>query len=393
MKWIAFTGGGTGGHIYPGLAVADELRKMLADNDAAGENEEIKFLWIGCNKGMDKSVVEKSGSCDAFAGIPSGKLRRYFSLQNVADVFKIIGGFFAAFFVLLKYKPVVLFSKGGFVSVPPCYAAKLLKIPVFTHECDVTPGLATRLNSKCAEKILLSFEKTQKYFSEDMASRLVVTGDPVRPVFYEADRSAGLKFLGLETEPDKPVLLVLGGSLGAKQINDLVTANLDWLCERFYVVHQTGKAWAEENDIEALKKQHPDYLPYPFIYGEMPHVMAAGDVVLSRAGSNFLWECAVTAKPLVLIPLSGSGTRGDQVDNAALFLEKEAAFVLGGRTVDGAETPVVNDENLKQVLTQLLVSETRKKLAENAHAMIPSEKPAFVIAKMVKQAAKLNCQD
>ena len=154
MKTVVFTGGGTGGHIYPGLAVVDELKEKINSTKIDGTSLDVKIVWIGSSKGMDKNLVEKSGSVDKFIGIPCGKLRRYFSFQNFIDLFKIAAGFISAFFHLAKLKPLVVFSKGGFVSVPSCYAAKLLKIPVFTHECDFSTGLATRLNLKVAEKLL-----------------------------------------------------------------------------------------------------------------------------------------------------------------------------------------------------------------------------------------------
>ena len=148
---IVFAGGGTGGHIYPGLAIADEIRVLFAKND-----QSVRIYWFGNSSGMDRTIVQKSASADKFYGIPSGKLRRYFSLLNFIDVFKIIAGFFVSFFHLLVLRPKVVFSKGGFVSVPPCVAARLLGIPVFTHECDFTPGLATKINSRFATKILVS---------------------------------------------------------------------------------------------------------------------------------------------------------------------------------------------------------------------------------------------
>ena len=172
--FCAFTGGGTAGHIYPGLAVVDELKALCP---------ELSFLWIGSSQGMDKHIVEESGSVDLFKGIASGKLRRYFSFKNFIDVFKIFFGFIASFFILLKYKPLFLFSKGGFVSVPPCFAAKLLGIPVYTHECDFSPGLATKLNARFAKKIFLSYEETRTFFPKEKQNTLLVFGNPVRPIF------------------------------------------------------------------------------------------------------------------------------------------------------------------------------------------------------------------
>ena len=168
---ICFTGGGTGGHIYPGLAVVDEIRCMFQKN-----NQNFCAVWIGCSKGMDCNIVSKAKDMnnqpcvDRFYGIPSGKLRRYFSLKNFSDVFKIIGGFFVSLWILAKEKPAALFSKGGFVSVPPCLAARILKIPVYTHECDFTPGLATKINSRFASKILVSYPETVKFLPKNKQS-------------------------------------------------------------------------------------------------------------------------------------------------------------------------------------------------------------------------------
>lgn len=364
---IAFAGGGTGGHIYPGLAIADELKTIASE-----KNVDIELFWFGNSSGMDRNIVEKSGSVNKFIGIPSGKLRRYFSLKNFFDIFKIFAGFVASFFKLLFIRPVVLFSKGGFVSVPPCIAAKLLGIPVFTHECDFTPGLATRINSKFASKILLSYEETKKFFSAEKQNKSIVTGNPIRPVFYSANAKAGLEFLfeGKDFDSSKPILLVLGGSLGAHQINQLIVENLDWLTSKFNVVHQCG---AKDKDfVPAAKK---GYYPYPFIYSQMPDVIAASDIVLSRAGANSIWECSVLGKPLVLIPLCGSGTRGDQVDNAAFFEKQNAAKVLLGDDV--------TFDNLKKLLEFLLDSSERDVMAMASKKMSEGNRPAKVIAEII----------
>ncbi len=364
---IVFAGGGTGGHIYPGLAIADEL-KVLAKNNGT----DIEIYWFGNSKGMDKTLVQKSGSADFFCGIPSGKLRRYFSVQNFFDLFKIIAGFFVSFFKLLVIRPKIVFSKGGFVSVPPCFAAKILKIPVFTHECDFTPGLATKLNSRFASKILVSYPETVKYLKKDKQSKAVVTGNPVRPVFYNADAQNGRSFLfnGKNADLTKPVLLVLGGSLGAHQLNELVVQNLEWLTARFNVVHQSGA-----KDADFVPEQTDSYFPYPFIYEQMPDVIACADVVLSRAGANTIWESAVEGKAAVLIPLCGSGTRGDQVDNARFFEKNGAAFVLAGKEADSA--------NLKIQLEKLLDKDIRNKMAENAKKLAGGKRASLVIAELI----------
>lgn len=373
---IVFAGGGTGGHIYPGLAVADELRTLLVER---GVSDSVRMVWLGNNAGMDRDIVERSGSVDAFCGIPSGKLRRYFSMRNVLDVFKIGAGFVASLFRLAVLRPMLVFSKGGFVSVPPCAAARVLRIPVFTHECDVTPGLATRLNSRFASKILISYEETRQFFGTKKQSRIVVTGNPVRPVFYTADAERGQAFLfsARPRNETKPVLLVLGGSLGARQINELVTQNLDWLCERFTVVHQTGKAGAALTEIV-----HDDYYPFAFIYDELCDVLAASDLVLSRAGANSIWECAALGKPMVLVPLCGNGTRGDQVDNARFFAARGAARVLVGAEADS--------EHVRQALTALLDTTVREKAATESRALGGGKRAARTIAELMLEGISLE---
>ena len=369
---IAFTGGGTGGHIYPGLAVADELKTISKKNNII-----LEVYWIGCSKGMDRKIVESATGSDGkpvidkFYGIPSGKLRRYFSLKNFTDIFRIISGYFCARRVLRKIKPALLFSKGGFVSVPPCLAAKHLKVPLFTHECDFTVGLANRLNFKNAKTIFLSYEETKKSLSPVEQNKVVVTGNPVRPVFYNIDSKEGMEFLGL-SKPKKPVLLILGGSSGAKQINELVWENLEWLCKNFIVVHQTGLLNNDSQNEEALKQKYADYKPYPFIYAQMPSVVASADVILSRAGANSIWEAAVLLKPMVLIPLCGSGTRGDQVDNAKFFEQKKSAIVLLGEEA--------NSKNLQNALTKMLDSKVRKEYSENIKKMTGDKRSVDLIA-------------
>ncbi|MBQ5492198.1 MAG: UDP-N-acetylglucosamine--N-acetylmuramyl-(pentapeptide) pyrophosphoryl-undecaprenol N-acetylglucosamine transferase [Treponema sp.] len=380
---IVCTGGGSGGHIYPGIAVADELRALCA-----AKNTDCELFWIGNKSGIDKQIVEKNlvsagGSINAFYGIPCGKLRRYLSLKNIADFFRFIAGIFKSFFLLKKLKPDCVFSKGGFVSVPPCLAARILHIPYYTHECDCTPGLATRLNSKGARNVFVSYDQTVTFFSKEIASRCVVTGNPVRPVFYSDNAAAGKSFLSLPSKTEKPVLLVMGGSLGARQLNTLVVNNLDWLTERFIVVHQTGAAFAKENP-DLMSRTSDSYKPYDFIYAEMPSVIQAADVILSRSGANSLWECAVCAKPMLLIPLCGSGTRGDQVDNARYFADKNAALALVGDEAD--------DEHLRSQLEKLTDASVRESLSRSCKELCQSlskqGRPAQTIAQLIADGGK-----
>ncbi|MCI1208687.1 MAG: UDP-N-acetylglucosamine--N-acetylmuramyl-(pentapeptide) pyrophosphoryl-undecaprenol N-acetylglucosamine transferase [Treponema sp.] len=375
---VVFTGGGTGGHIYPGLAVADELRKLAEENGRT-----LTVYWIGSTGGLDKKIVKNAvtpgglHSADRFFGIPSGKLRRYFSFKNVTDLFKIAAGCIGSFFLLVRFKPVFLFSKGGFVSVPPCLAARLLHIPVFTHECDFTPGLATRINSRFASKILVSYAETRSFFAAKYQDRITVTGNPVRPVFYQADGAKGRSFLAVPEQHEKPVLLVLGGSTGALQINTLVRESLSWLCERFIVIHQTGagKQLPADDPVVSAYVSDGSYRPYPFIYGEMPDVIAGSDIVMSRAGANSLWECAVLGKPMLLIPLCGSGTRGDQIDNAEFFEKKHAAVVLKGRDAAAG--------NLRKALSSFTDRTVRASCAAAAKAAVGERRPAEIIARLL----------
>jgi UDP-N-acetylglucosamine--N-acetylmuramyl-(pentapeptide) pyrophosphoryl-undecaprenol N-acetylglucosamine transferase len=309
MVSIAFTGGGTGGHIYPGLAVAEALQKLLP----------CRVFWIGSGTGMDRSIVGGAGM--EFYGIPSGKLRRYVSLKNFFDLFKVAGGFFAARRVLKKEKPALLFSKGGFVSVPPCAAAASLKIPVFTHESDYSPGLATRINARFAVKIFVPYKETAAFFPLKTQSRVVVSGNPIRPAFASADAAKGRAFLGIPE--GEPVLLVLGGSLGSAEINSLVRECLPELTRYYTVVHQTG---VRDEAFSPARR----YKPYAYFGDEMPHVIAAAELVLCRSGAGTIWECAGLKKPMILLPLRGAGTRGDQVENARLFEKAGAAVSIAG---------------------------------------------------------------
>ena len=326
---IAFTGGGTGGHIYPGLAVAEQLKNLPAGRQA-------RIFWIGSSAGMDRALVEEAGI--EFFGVPSGKLRRYFSLRTVSDFFKVIAGFFAARKILKKQKVLLLFSKGGFVSVPPCAAAASLKIPVYTHESDFSPGLATKINTRFVMQskggVFTAYEDTKRFFPEKLLKkglndRITVTGNPVRGIFLNADAAKGRAFLGISDNAAR-ILLVLGGSQGAKEINDLVREALPVLTEYYVVVHQTGINLS--CDIPASER----YKPFQYIKDEMPHVMAAAEIVMGRSGAG-IWEWAFLGKPMLLIPLRGSGTRGDQVENARYFMEAGAAQVLSpsdGNAVD-----------------------------------------------------------
>jgi UDP-N-acetylglucosamine--N-acetylmuramyl-(pentapeptide) pyrophosphoryl-undecaprenol N-acetylglucosamine transferase len=314
---IAFTGGGTGGHVYPGLAVAGALR----ERGFAG-----RLSWIGSSKDSDREAVEAAG-IEYFA-IPSGKLRREASLKNLADAFRVLAGFSAARRLLKESRPALLFSKGGYVSVPPCAAAASLGIPYLTHESDLTPGLATRLNARRAEAVILSYEETRALLPAAARTRALVAGNPVRASIRRGDAARGRALLGLPAGGPEglPVVFFVGGSQGARQVNELVAAALPALSEKAFVVHQAGEAGSSSPAIA----DGPRYRRYAYIREEMPDLLAAADLVVGRAGAGSLWEAAALAKPMVLVPLCGAGTRGDQVDNARLFAAAGAAISLVG---------------------------------------------------------------
>jgi UDP-N-acetylglucosamine--N-acetylmuramyl-(pentapeptide) pyrophosphoryl-undecaprenol N-acetylglucosamine transferase len=326
-RTIVFTGGGTGGHVYPGLVVLKKLQAFWP-----GE-----LIWIGSSQGMERSLVEKEGV--PFIGIPSGKFRRDLSWKNIPDVFRVLGGFFAAIYHLKRLKPILLFSKGGYVSVPPILAAAILKIPIIGHESDLDPGLATRIGLPFVRKLLVPYPDSVEQYAPRFRSKIVVTGNPVREEILQGSIEEGRKLLGL-TE-GKPVLLVLGGSQGAQELNELVWSVLKELLSTFQVVHQVGASHAQAPELASVS-QLPGYFPRPYFTGELPHVLAAADMVVSRAGAGTLWELAAIGKPSLLIPLRGSGTRGDQVRNARLFELNGWAKVL-------YDTPILPEQFLQAV--------------------------------------------
>ena len=300
---IAIAGGGTAGHVFPGIAVAEELGRNV--------------VWIGSSRGVERGLVTEAGI--PFHGIPAGKLRRYLSLRNLTDVLRVAAGVFASLRILRKERPRLLFSKGGYVSVPPVVAARLFRIPAFTHESDFDPGLATRINLRLCERVLVSYPQTLEFLPPRYREKAIVTGNPVRAAFYAADPRKGRSFVGCDAET--PLLLVLGGSLGSSSVNRLIEAARPRLTERWFVVHQMGAR-------EARPAREARYHAAAFFQAELPDLMAAARIVVCRAGANTLAELAALGRPSVLIPLPASGSRGDQIRNAELFRSRGAASVL-----------------------------------------------------------------
>lgn len=305
MKKIVLTGGGTAGHVTPNLALLPALQK-------AG----YEVRYIGSYQGMERKLIEQAGI--PYDGISSGKLRRYFDWKNFSDPFRVLKGCSEARKLLKKYKPDVIFSKGGFVAVPIVLAAKHYKIPVIIHESDMTPGLANKICIPSAAKICCNFPETMKYLPADKA---VLTGSPIREELLKGDRTSGLSYAHLSS--DKPVLLVIGGSLGSVAVNKAVRAILPRLLSHYQVIHICGKGNLEESLIGT-----EGYVQYEYVDAPLKHLFAAADLVISRAGANSICELLALRKPNLLIPLSASASRGDQILNANSFEKQGFSKVL-----------------------------------------------------------------
>jgi len=303
MKKIILTGGGTAGHVIPNLALVPSLR-------AAG----FDIYYIGSKKGIERELAEAAGL--PYFGISSGKLRRYASLKNATDIFRVIGGLAGAMRVIRKIKPDIIFSKGGFVVVPVIAAAKLLRVKSIIHELDMTPGLANKLAMPFASKVCVSFPETLKHIPNNKG---VLTGSPIRPELLKGSRENGLKFVGLKA--DKPILLVTGGSQGSAAINACVREALPTLLETFSVVHLCGKG-----NLSGIKQD--GYAELEYVNEHMSDVLAMADIVISRAGANTLFELVALKKPNLLVPLSAKASRGDQIQNAASFAKQGLSMVL-----------------------------------------------------------------
>lgn len=308
---VVLTGGGSAGHVTPNIAIAEQLT-------ARGD----QVTYIGSFHDMEAQLVRDAGL--PLVQISSGKLRRYFDWQNFSDPFRILWGFVQALIALRRVRPQVVFSKGGFVSVPVVAAAWICRIPVIVHESDVTPGLANRLCFPLASNICVNFEATRRFISQRLVSkgRVVHTGTPLRKALREASSHRGHAFLGSSDYSPKPILLIVGGSLGAERINDLVFSVLTELLKRWLVVHVVGK-----KDIDRA----PDasgYFAYDYVGDRFGDLLAAADVVVSRAGANALYELLLFSKPNLLIPLGRQASRGDQIENARLFKESGWSDVL-----------------------------------------------------------------
>ena len=296
MKKIVLTGGGTAGHVTPNIAMLPRLREMGYD-----------ISYIGTYDGIEKKLIEDVGV--PYYGISSGKLRRYFSLRNFSDPFRVIKGFRQAKKLMKQLRPDVVFSKGGFVSVPVVLAAAKRKVPIVIHESDMTPGLANKIALPKATKVCCNFPETAETFPEGVAT---VTGTPIRQELFHGDPEKGMAFCGFKEK--RPTVLVIGGSTGALAVNKAIWEALDQLLTEYNVIHICGKDKTDES-----KNGKPGYAQFDYVKQELADLFALADVIISRAGANAICELLALRKPNILIPLSKAQSRGDQILNAKSF--------------------------------------------------------------------------
>ena len=354
MKHIVLTGGGTAGHVTPNIALMGRLKE-----------QGYQISYIGSYNGIEKTLIEELGI--PYYGISSGKLRRYFDLKNFTDPFRVLKGFSEARKLLKQLKPDVVFSKGGFVTVPVVVAAGRLKIPAIIHESDMTPGLANKLCIPSAVKVCCNFPETKAHLPEGKA---VVTGTPIRPELLQGDADKGRAFTGFTSE--KPVIMIIGGSLGAQAVNDAVRRILPELLKDFQVVHLCGKGKRDDS-----KNDLKGYVQYEYIESELADLFAMADIVISRAGANAICELQALKKPNLLIPLSANASRGDQILNARSFEKQGFSMVL--------EEEAITDEVLLKAIHDLYAHrETYRAAMENA----PGQDSISVICDLIRSCRK-----
>jgi len=327
LPTIVLTGGGTAGHVTPNIALLPALKH-------AGYN----IHYIGTKDGIERNLIEAENI--PYHAIPAGKLRRYIDWQNITDIARIKMGFIKAFFTLARLKPDVVFSKGGFVTPPVVWAAWLLRIPVVIHESDITPGLANKLALPFARRICYAFAETGKHLPSDKA---IHTGIPVRTELRTGDAQKGREICNFT--PDKPTLLIIGGSQGSQAINTAIRTALPDLLKTFQICHLCGRDHLDTN-----LKQTAGYAQFEYVSEDLAHLFAMANFVVSRAGATTLFELLTLHKPTLLIPLSARVSRGDQILNAQSFQNSGYSLVLSEDDL----TP----ETLHQSLTELKTQET-----------------------------------
>ena len=304
-KQILLTGGGTAGHVMVNLALIPLLKE-------AG----YKIDYIGSYDGIEKDLISPIEGV-TYHAISTGKYRRYRSIENIKDPFKVLNGIRQSVQLIHKLKPSIIFSKGGFVSVPVLIAAKLTQTPAVIHESDLTPGLANKIAMPFAKKILVTFEETLQYVDEKKAAFI---GAVVRPELFEGSKQRACQLLDFNS--NDPILLVMGGSTGAKHLNEFIRSQLEVLTKKYQVIHLTGRGLMDESI------NHPRYHQFDYVKDELNDLLTSADVIVSRAGANAIFEFLALKKPMLLIPLPKRVSRGDQILNASVFEQAGFAKVL-----------------------------------------------------------------
>ncbi|MFC5603390.1 undecaprenyldiphospho-muramoylpentapeptide beta-N-acetylglucosaminyltransferase [Sporosarcina koreensis] len=341
---IVLTGGGTAGHVSVNEALIPEFIE-----------KGYEIHYIGSHDGIEKELIKDGHREVTYHAIQSGKLRRYFSMKNFTDPFRVGTGVLQAYSILRKVKPEIIFSKGGFVSVPVVLAAKLAKVPVVVHESDVTPGLANKLALPFSKHIFTVFEQTLDYVQ---AGKATCTGAVIRPEIFQGDRKEGLRIAGLTGE--KPVFIIMGGSQGSAMLNNAIRKEMDTILDHFEIIHLCGKG-----NIDESLEQTKGYTQFEYVTEGLPHLLAASDYAVSRAGSNAIFELLSVLKPMLLIPLSASQSRGDQLLNASLFKSLGIAHVI--------EEEGLVDIPMLDLLTSL--TEDTDKLVSNMRKVSQTKSP------------------
>ncbi len=346
MNRLILTGGGSAGHVTPHLALIPRLQALGYD-----------LHYIGTANGIERAIIEPTGL--PYASISAGKLRRYFSWENFVDFFRVLLGCWQAFWLLRRLKPVAVFAKGGFVSVPVIVAAWLNRVPAVTHESDMTPGLANRLTAPFAQKICYTFLETARHLP---TAKRVLTGTPVRETLLDGNVGRGRQTCHFTA--DKPVLLVIGGSLGAQAINLALRQALPELLKRFQICHICGKG-----NMDSALVNMAGYCQFEYVNAELADFFAMSDAVISRAGANTLFELLALRKPALLIPLSKKASRGDQILNARSFVEQGYSLILEEENLT-ASALIHDIDALMAVRPQLIAAMSKNAAGHSAQAIV-----------------------
>jgi len=366
---ILLTGGGTGGSVSPLLAVVEELTSPQPSpskgEGAIRRGEKYEFLWVGTKSGPEREMVERTGI--KFIAMPAGKLRRYFSLKNFLDPFKIIVAFFKSFFIILKWRPDLVMTAGSFVSVPVIWAAWILRVPILVHQQDARPGLANKLMAPFARVITITFSESLPVYGK----KAVWTGNPIQLSINNYQLSIEEIYKKFDFKKDLPIVLIVGGGTGAMEINKLVWESLDELTKFCQIVHVTGKGKEVSELSSEASELSSYYKSFEFLEHEkVMEIMKAADLVVSRAGLGFLTEISYLAKPAILIPIPSS----HQEDNAQVFAKNEAAIVLDQKKLTNQDfTNKIKELLADDVLRNMLrnkVGEVMKKGANEEIARI-----------------------